>query len=99
MCIRDRFRCCCGLLGAGPTGAWRDAESLDLRLGIAPGARRPGAKKTAAAPKPAAPQPEPASDGESTAAPEPSAEDNGEKAQPPVKGLGIAKGARPPGKR
>ena len=25
--------------------------------------------------------------------------DNGEKAQPPVKGLGIAKGARPPGKR
>jgi Fe-S oxidoreductase len=69
-------------------------------LGIAPGARRPGAKKApAAAPKPAAPQPEPAPDGESGAAPEPSAEGNGEKAAPPVKGLGIAKGARPPGKR
>ena len=68
-------------------------------LGIAPGARRPGAKKAPAAPKPAAPQPEPASDGESGAAPEPSADGNGEKAAPPVKGLGIAKGARPPGKR
>jgi Fe-S oxidoreductase len=69
-------------------------------LGIAPGARRPGAKKApAAAPKPAAPQPEPAPDGESGAAPAPSAEGNGEKAAPPVKGLGIAKGARPPGKR
>ena len=68
-------------------------------LGIAPGARRPGAKKAAAAPKPAAPQPEPASDGESAAAPEPSAEGNGEEPTPPVKGLGIAKGARPPGKR
>ncbi|OBF28179.1 Fe-S oxidoreductase [Mycobacterium sp. ACS1612] len=68
-------------------------------LGIAPGARRPGAKKAAAAPKPAAPQPESMSDGESSAAPEPSTEGNGEKAQPPVKGLGIAKGARPPGKR
>jgi Fe-S oxidoreductase len=68
-------------------------------LGIAPGARRPGAKKAPAAPKPAAAQPEPASDGESAAAPEPSAEGNGEKPAPPVKGLGIAKGARPPGKR
>ena len=73
-------------------------------LGIAPGARRPGAKRTAAAPaaKPAAPQPEPESDGESAAAPEPSNEGNGEqpaRVEPPVKGLGIAKGARPPGKR
>ena len=68
-------------------------------LGIAPGARRPGAKKVPAAPKPAVPQPEPASDGESDAAPKPSAEGNGEKPAPPVKGLGIAKGARPPGKR
>ena len=68
-------------------------------LAIAAGARRPGAKKAPAAPKPAAPQPEPASDGESAAAPEPSAEGNGEKPAPPVKGLGIAKGARPPGKR
>ena len=73
-------------------------------LGIAPGARRPGAKKAPAQPaaKPAAPQPEPETDGESAAAPEPSSEGNGEqppKVEPPVKGLGIAKGARPPGKR
>ena len=66
-----------------------------------PGARRPGAKKVPARqPKPAAPQPEPESDGESGAVPEPSAEGNGEKpCRPPVKGLGIARGARPPGKR
>ncbi|AGB20807.1 Fe-S oxidoreductase [Mycobacterium sp. JS623] len=75
------------------------AEPEVKGLGIAPGARRPGAKKTAAAPKPPAPQPESTDDGESTAAPEPSAEGNGDKPQPPVKGLGIAKGARPPGKR
>ena len=70
-------------------------------LGIAPGARRPGAKKAApaAAPKPAAPQPEPDTNGESSPAPEPSADDNGEAPEVPVKGLGIAKGARPPGKR
>jgi Fe-S oxidoreductase len=75
------------------------AEPEVKGLGIAPGARRPGAKKAPAAPKPAAPQSEPASDGESAAAPEPSADGNGETPQPPVKGLGIAKGARPPGKR
>jgi Fe-S oxidoreductase len=68
-------------------------------LGIAAGARRPGAKKAPTAPKPAAPQPEPASDSESGAAAEPSAEGNGETPAPPVKGLGIARGARPPGKR
>ncbi|OBI74606.1 heterodisulfide reductase-related iron-sulfur binding cluster [Mycobacterium sp. E740] len=76
-------------------------------LGIAPGARRPGAKKAApaaqqppAAPKPAAAQPEPESNGESSAAAEPSGADDADKpAPPPVKGLGIAKGARPPGKR
>ncbi|MGZ8815991.1 MAG: (Fe-S)-binding protein [Mycobacterium sp.] len=72
-------------------------------LGIAPGARRPGAKKAtpaaAPAPKPAAPQPEPEADGESAPAPDPSAEGNGEAPAEPVKGLGIAKGARPPGKR
>jgi Fe-S oxidoreductase len=70
-------------------------------LGIAPGARRPGAKKasTPAAPKATAPQPEPEATDESSAAPEPSAEGNGETPAPPVKGLGIAKGARPPGKR
>ena len=70
-------------------------------LGIAAGARRPGAKKTPTEPaaKPAAPQPEPESDGESAPAPEPSNDGNGETPATPVKGLGIAKGARPPGKR
>ncbi|HEY9265698.1 MAG TPA: hypothetical protein VIQ11_13935, partial [Mycobacterium sp.] len=75
-------------------------------LGIAPGARRPGAKKAAtpAAPaKPAAAQPEPspAPTGNGDSAPAPS--DGGAaapaKEEPPVKGLGLAKGARPPGKR
>ncbi|MCX2933858.1 (Fe-S)-binding protein [Mycobacterium sp. CVI_P3] len=69
-------------------------------LGIAAGARRPGAKKApAAAPAEA---PAPTAEPEPAAAPEPKAEEP--KAanpvqEPPVKGLGIAKGARPPGKR
>ncbi len=65
-------------------------------LGIAAGARRPGAKKApAAAPTPAesAPEAEAEPKAEAPKAEEPKAE------QPPVKGLGIAKGARPPGKR
>ncbi len=86
---------------AAPASAAPEPEVKGL--GIAPGARRPGAKRTAApAAKPAAPQPEPETDGESAAAPEPSNEGNGEqpaRVEPPVKGLGIAKGARPPGKR
>jgi len=79
-------------------------------LGIAAGAKRPGAKKTAAAAPPPA-TPEPASEAEAT--PEPQAkeepqstpagsdgEDGGQAAPAaPVKGLGIARGARPPGKR
>jgi Fe-S oxidoreductase len=69
-------------------------------LGIAAGARRPGAKKAApaAAPaaKPAEPEPEPTTTETASA--------NGESAEPvkpepPVKGLGIAPGARRPGKR
>ncbi|MGE2727252.1 heterodisulfide reductase-related iron-sulfur binding cluster [Mycolicibacterium pulveris] len=67
-------------------------------LGLAPGARRPGAKKAAAPAKPAAPQPEPDAD-ESQAEPEDAAGADSDKPTPPVKGLGIAKGARPPGKR
>jgi Fe-S oxidoreductase len=64
-------------------------------LGIAAGARRPGAKKPAAAtPAPAAPSAQ--SDGE----PEPATPSTPEaKPEPPVKGLGIAPGARRPGKR
>ena len=66
-------------------------------LGIAAGAKRPGAKKAApqakAAEAPAEPEPKPE--------PEPSAQTDGDPAPPapPVKGLGIARGARPPGKR
>ncbi|MGV0068293.1 heterodisulfide reductase-related iron-sulfur binding cluster [Mycobacterium colombiense] len=77
-------------------------------LGIAAGAKRPGAKK--AAPKAAAPKAE-AAPAEATEAPkaeaepapkaEPAKQTDGDDApsQPPVKGLGIARGARPPGKR
>jgi Fe-S oxidoreductase len=76
-------------------------------LGIAAGARRPGAKKAAAAPaaKPAEAKPEamakpePDAAAESAPAPEPASEGNGEAQAQPVRGLGIAKGARPPGKR
>jgi hypothetical protein len=82
------------------TGPASTAAEPEVKgLGIAAGARRPGAKKAPTAPKPAAPQPEPASGSESGTAPEPSAEGNGETPAAPVKGLGIAKGARPPGKR
>jgi hypothetical protein len=75
-------------------------------LGIAAGAKRPGAKKAAPAAQPAAAKPEP------EATPEPQSQDapeststpedkDGETKAPaaPVKGLGIARGARPPGKR
>ncbi|MGV0043001.1 heterodisulfide reductase-related iron-sulfur binding cluster [Mycobacterium colombiense] len=77
-------------------------------LGIAAGAKRPGAKK--AAPKAEAPKAE-AAPAEATEAPkaeaepapkaEPAKQTDGDDApsQPPVKGLGIARGARPPGKR
>jgi Fe-S oxidoreductase len=68
-------------------------------LGIAAGAKRPGAKKSAPSPAPTAAAPaEPVADQADTAEPAsepPSAPVNA----PEVKGLGIAKGARPPGKR
>ncbi|MGI9123838.1 MAG: heterodisulfide reductase-related iron-sulfur binding cluster, partial [Mycobacterium sp.] len=71
-------------------------------LGIAAGARRPGAKKAAAAPAEPAPAAQPAADAAPAAEPTPSAEPapapNVADA-PPVKGLGMATGARPPGKR
>ncbi len=76
-------------------------------LGIAAGARRPGAKKTPTAPQPgSADQPKPASpesESEPKSQSEPASDTASatasDKAEPPVKGLGIAKGARPPGKR
>jgi Fe-S oxidoreductase len=74
-------------------------------LGIAAGAKRPGAKKAAPAAQPAAAKPEPAAttpepEPEPESKPEP-ADQDGEPEAPsaPVKGLGIARGARPPGKR
>ncbi|MHA3024048.1 heterodisulfide reductase-related iron-sulfur binding cluster [Mycobacterium sp. BMJ-28] len=85
-------------------------ETPVVGLGIASGARRPGAKKAA----PAAAAPAPAAEPETKAEPEPAAEAPAEPAAPssngsdndrvvgdeaPVKGLGIAKGARRPGKR
>jgi Fe-S oxidoreductase len=72
-------------------------------LGIATGAKRPGAKKaTAPAPGPTAPATEePAAKPEAKPEPEAAIEPDGQAAPPaaPVKGLGIARGARPPGKR
>jgi Fe-S oxidoreductase len=80
-------------------------------LGIAAGAKRPGAKKVApqaqATEAPAQPTPagqKPEAKPEPEPEPAPSAQKDGETAPPaapaaPVKGLGIARGARPPGKR
>ncbi|OBF92940.1 FeS-binding protein [Mycobacterium sp. 852002-51163_SCH5372311] len=78
-------------------------------LGIAAGAKRPGAKKAAAKPQatPTAEASAQAAESEAEAnpkakpEPEPSSEADGESTPPaaPVKGLGIARGARPPGKR
>jgi hypothetical protein len=74
-------------------------------LGLAAGAKRPGAKKASAPaqPKPEEPKSE-AAQPEST--PEPTtpeqsapADGDGSASGPPVKGLGIARGAKPPGKR
>ena len=69
-------------------------------LGIAAGARRPGAKKAPAA-APTAPAEAPAEAPAAESAPAAEASAPAQPAQPaqPVKGLGIAKGARPPGKK
>jgi hypothetical protein len=71
-------------------------------LGIAAGAKRPGAKRAAPAAQPAAatPQPETKAEPQAKEEPEPAGQDGETKAPAaPVKGLGIARGARPPGKR
>ncbi len=75
-------------------------------LGIAAGAKRPGAKKAAPAAPAAAEKAEPteaqpAEQPEVEAEPTPEPPSDGDAAKPaaPVKGLGIARGARPPGKR
>jgi Fe-S oxidoreductase len=75
-------------------------------LGIAAGAKRPGAKKAAPAAQPTPPaaepeaKPEPESKEEPESKPAPADQDGDTKTPAaPVKGLGIARGARPPGKR
>jgi Fe-S oxidoreductase len=84
---------------AGPAPEAAKTEPPVKGLGIAAGARRPGAKKAPAVASPTpepeveAPTPPPAPTGNGGSAPAPV------KDEPPVKGLGIARGARPPGKR
>ncbi|GFG73574.1 heterodisulfide reductase-related iron-sulfur binding cluster [Mycobacterium botniense] len=75
-------------------------------LGIAAGAKRPGAKKAAAPAQPAGDAAEPPSKARQQGSQQPESQSEQQdrnatatsKAQP-VKGLGIARGARPPGKR
>ncbi len=79
---------------AEPVAAAEPAAPV-VGLGMATGAKRPGAKKAAPAAAAAEPTPvaaEPVA-AEPTPAPEPAAP------EVPVKGLGIARGVRPPGKR
>ncbi|WP_407689149.1 (Fe-S)-binding protein [Mycobacterium sp. HUMS_1102779] len=89
-----------------PEQAEPQAEAAPVKgLGIAAGAKRPGAKK---APAQAVPEKAPenapeTAEAEPEAAPksEPAKQTGDDEAPPaaPVKGLGIARGARPPGKR
>ncbi|MFZ0834751.1 MAG: hypothetical protein WAM92_17100, partial [Mycobacterium sp.] len=65
-------------------------------LGIAAGAKRPGAKKSAPPPAQRAPAAEPKTE---PAQPEPTGDDESSPPAAPAKGLGIARGAKPPGKR
>ncbi|MBS1696178.1 MAG: hypothetical protein JST91_28660 [Actinobacteria bacterium] len=70
-------------------------------LAIAAGARRPGAKKPTAAP--AQPAPVASPDGDEALPPavtSPQPTESPDEPEPtPVKGLGLARGARPPGRR
>ena len=94
---------------AEPADAKPAVQAPVKGLGIAAGAKRPGAKKTGAPAQPAtAPPAAPAGEArpqpQAQAAPksepvESSEPEDGNGEVPPVKGLGIARGARPPGKR
>jgi hypothetical protein len=68
-------------------------------LGIAAGAKRPGARKAAAAPAEPAPAAQPVAESATATEPDPAPAEQTTVDEAPVKGLGIAKGARPPGKR
>ncbi|MEX0580918.1 MAG: heterodisulfide reductase-related iron-sulfur binding cluster [Mycobacterium sp.] len=87
---------------SAPAPAEASAPAQPVKgLGMAAGAKRPGAKKTVTPPESVAEAkidapvtPAPGAD----ATPEPGS-GNGTPEAPPVKGLGMAKGVRPPGKR
>ncbi len=66
-------------------------------LGMATGAKRPGAKKAAPAASAPAPTPEPNAEAEAEAPSAPATPAAPAAPEPPVKGLGIAAGARRPG--
>jgi Fe-S oxidoreductase len=87
---------------SAPAAEAKAAAAPVKGLGIAAGAKRPGAKKAAAPAAPASPAPAtPAPASEVKEEPKSAPADSVDDAQPaaPVKGLGIARGARPPGKR
>jgi Fe-S oxidoreductase len=85
---------------AAASGQEKAAKAV-TGLGIAGGAKRPGAKKSAAKPRPSeTAQPPSTAIGEPESKPPAAATDSTGKApEAPAKGLGIARGARPPGKR
>ena len=70
-------------------------------LGMAAGAKRPGAKKSTPPAQPTPAEPTPAAAQPESTAETPASDGDGDDSAPtpPVKGLGIARGARPPGKR
>ncbi len=79
------------------TAPAKPAETAPVKgLGIAAGARRPGAKKST---PPAEPKPEATLPKSTAATPAQDGDGETDASTPPVKGLGIARGARPPGKR
>ena len=85
---------------AAPAAEAPAAPAVPVKgLGMAAGAKRPGAK--AAAPAPAAEPAQPVAEAAAESAPAETVQESAAPAAdgPPVKGLGMAKGARPPGKR
>ena len=89
---------------AAPVAEGKVTEQPVKGLGIAAGAKRPGAKKSAPSAGPTPPVPNAAAPAEHAAEQAPTPEPASGPPAAPVnapeaKGLGIAKGARPPGKR
>jgi hypothetical protein len=86
---------------AEPAASAEKAAKPVTGLGIAAGAKRPGAKKSTppAQPTPTEPKPEAAQPESTATAPASDADGDGSAPPAPAKGLGIARGAKPPGKR